>query len=207
VLNVNPFFVLEDDPTPSRNHQLSRAASLVLGALKFVNALRRGTLEPDMWRGNMALCMHQYKRLFGCARVPSAGADDVMVDELSKHVVVVCRNQFYWFDVIWEDGVTAITERELLANLKAIHEDALQADDVEAASNAVGVLTTERRATWANLRAKLQAKNEDTLAVIDARCSSCAWTRRRRRTPPPSPPPRCTAPTASPRTACRRARA
>ncbi|ETO62213.1 hypothetical protein F444_19855 [Phytophthora nicotianae P1976] len=167
VLNVNPFFVLEDDPTPSRNNQLSRAASLVLGALKFVNALRRGTLEPDMWRGNMALCMHQYKRLFGCARVPSDGADDVMVDELSKHIVVVCRNQFYWFDVIWEDGVTAITERELLANLKAIHEDALKADDVEAASNAVGVLTTERRAKWANLRTKLQAKNKDTLAVID----------------------------------------
>ncbi|RLN54305.1 hypothetical protein BBJ29_008116 [Phytophthora kernoviae] len=167
VLNVNPFFVLEDDPTPSRNNQLSRAASLVLGALKFVNALRRGTLEPDMWRGNMALCMHQYKRLFGCARVPSAGADDVMVDELSKHIVVVCRNQFYWFDVIWKDGVTAITERELLANLKAIHEDALKADDVEAASNAVGVLTTERRAKWANLRTNLQAANKDTLAVID----------------------------------------
>ncbi|KAG2512868.1 hypothetical protein JM18_008542 [Phytophthora kernoviae] len=167
VLNVNPFFVLEDDPTPSRNNQLSRAASLVLGALKFVNALRRGTLEPDMWRGNMALCMHQYKRLFGCARVPSAGADDVMVDELSKHIVVVCRNQFYWFDVIWKDGVTAITERELLANLKAIHEDALKANDVEAASNAVGVLTTERRAKWANLRTNLQAANKDTLAVID----------------------------------------
>ncbi|CAI5724828.1 unnamed protein product [Peronospora effusa] len=167
VLNVNPFFVLEDDPTPSRNNQLSRVTSLVLGALKFINALRRGTLEPDMWRGNIALCMHQYKRLFGCARVPSAGVDSVMVDKLSKHIVIVCRNQFYWFDVMWEDGVTAITERELLANLQVIHEDALKTDDVEAASNAVGVLTTERRAKWASLRAKLQIKNKDTLAVID----------------------------------------
>uniref|UniRef100_M4BX81 Choline/carnitine acyltransferase domain-containing protein n=1 Tax=Hyaloperonospora arabidopsidis (strain Emoy2) TaxID=559515 RepID=M4BX81_HYAAE len=167
VLNVNPFFVLEDDPTPSRNNQLSRAASLILGALKFVYALRKGTLEPDMWRGNMALCMHQYKRLFGCARVPSDGVDDVMVDELSKHIVVVCGNQFYWFDVVWKDGVTAITERELLANLRAIHDDALKVDDVTAASNAVGVLTTERRSTWACLRAKLQNKNKDILAVID----------------------------------------
>ncbi|TDH65709.1 hypothetical protein CCR75_002983 [Bremia lactucae] len=167
VLNVNPFFVLEDDPTPSRNRQLLRAASLVLSTLKFVNALRRGTLEPDMWRGDMALCMHQYKHLFGCARIPSPGADNVMVNELSKHIIVVCRNQFYWFDVIWEDGITAITERELLANLKAINEDALLADDVDVASNAVGVLTTERRATWATLRTKLQAENKDTLDVID----------------------------------------
>ena len=30
-LNVNPFFVLEDDPTPTRNNQLSRAASLAPG--------------------------------------------------------------------------------------------------------------------------------------------------------------------------------
>ncbi|CAH0518245.1 unnamed protein product [Peronospora belbahrii] len=127
----------EDDPTPSRNNQLSRVTSLIMGALKFIHALRRGTLEPDMWRGKIALCMHQYKRLFGCARVPS------------------------------DDGVTAITERELLANLKVIHEDALKANDVEAASSAVGVLTTERHPKWAKLRAKLQAKNKDTLAVID----------------------------------------
>ena len=90
-----------------------------------------------------------------------------MVDELSKHIVVACRNQFYWFDIVWKDRVTAITERELLANLKVFHQDALKVGDTEAASNAVGVLTTERRAKWANLRAKLQAKNKDTLAVID----------------------------------------
>jgi carnitine O-acetyltransferase len=34
VLNVNPFFVLEDDPTPSRNNQVSRAASLIWSSLK-----------------------------------------------------------------------------------------------------------------------------------------------------------------------------
>jgi carnitine O-acetyltransferase len=61
-LNVNPFFVLEDDPTPSRNNQISRAASLILGSLKFINALRKEKLEPDMWRNNLALCMNQYKR-------------------------------------------------------------------------------------------------------------------------------------------------
>lgn len=167
VLNVNPFFVLEDDPTPSRNNQVSRAASLVLGSLKFINALRSGKLEPDMWRNNLALCMNQYKRLFGCARMPTAELDEEFVDEFSRHIVVVCRNQFYWFDVCWEDGVTAITERELVANLKAIKEDAQKTDELSAASQAVGVLTTEHRANWAKLRAKLIVDNKDTLDIID----------------------------------------
>ncbi|TYZ57119.1 hypothetical protein PybrP1_007896 [[Pythium] brassicae (nom. inval.)] len=167
VLNVNPFFVLEDDPTPSRNNQLSRAASLVLGSLKFINALRNGALEPDMWRNNMALCMNQYKSLFGCARVPTASKDEAFVDDKSKHIVVMCRNQFYWFDVIWEDGVTAITERELVNNLRAIKDNAMQATDVEAASQAVGVLTTEHRATWAKLRQQLLVHNAESLAVVD----------------------------------------
>ncbi|GLE00668.1 hypothetical protein PINS_up009456 [Pythium insidiosum] len=167
VLNVNPFFVLEDDPTPSRNNQISRAASLILGSLKFINALRNGTLEPDVWRNDLPLCMHQYRSLFGCARVPTACRDDALVDDKSKHIVVLCRNQFYWFDVIWEDGVTAITERELVNNLKAIKDNALKASDVEAASQAVGVLTTEHRATWAKCRAKLLQQNDKNLAVID----------------------------------------
>lgn len=166
VLNVNPFFVLEDDPTPSRNNQISRAASLVLGSLKFINALRNGTLEPDMWRGDMALCMNQYKRLFGCARMPTASKDEAFVDDKSKHIVVMCRNQFYWFDVIWEDGVTAITERELVNNLKAIKENAMLATDIEAASQAIGVLTTEHRANWAKLRHKLVVNNAESLAVV-----------------------------------------
>ncbi|CAI5743230.1 unnamed protein product [Hyaloperonospora brassicae] len=167
VLHGNPFFVLADDPTPLRNSQLPRAASLISGALQVVRAVRQKTLEPDTWRGHEALCMHQYKRLFGCARVPSADADHVLRDDRATHVVVLCRNQFYWFDVVWPDGVAAITERELVANLQAIRDDARRADDVAAAASAVGVLTTERRATWAKLRATLQRQNEAALAVID----------------------------------------
>jgi len=47
VLNLNPFFLLEDDPTPARNNQVTRAASLVISALSFVRAVRREELPPD----------------------------------------------------------------------------------------------------------------------------------------------------------------
>lgn len=52
VLNLNPFFILEDDPTPSRGSQLMRTASLVLASLAFIHDLRTGTLEPDAVRGS-----------------------------------------------------------------------------------------------------------------------------------------------------------
>src|SRR5271155_16539 len=70
VLNLNPFFLLEDDPTPARNNQVNRAASLVISALCFVRAVRKEELPPDTVRGT-PLCMHQYSRLFGTARVPT----------------------------------------------------------------------------------------------------------------------------------------
>lgn len=40
-VHTNPFFVLEDDPTPSRNSQIMRATSLIFSSLKFCYAVRR----------------------------------------------------------------------------------------------------------------------------------------------------------------------
>ena len=56
VLNLNPFFLLEDDPTPARNNQVTRAASLVVSSCSFVRALRKEELPPDKVRGT-PLCM------------------------------------------------------------------------------------------------------------------------------------------------------
>ena len=63
VLNLNPFFLLEDDPTPARNNQVTRAASLVISALSFVRAVRKEEIPPDTFRGH-PLCMYQYSRMF-----------------------------------------------------------------------------------------------------------------------------------------------
>lgn len=71
VLNLNPFFILEDDPTPSRGSQMQRAVGLIMASLGFVHDLRTGQLEPDAMRGT-PLDMYQYSRLFGTARIPTA---------------------------------------------------------------------------------------------------------------------------------------
>ncbi|CAK9034433.1 Putative mitochondrial carnitine O-acetyltransferase [Durusdinium trenchii] len=214
VLNVNPIFVLEDDPTPSRNSQVARASSLLLSSIKFVRALRQGTLSPDMAR-TTPLCMSQFAHLFSSARVPvfedaatatataaaqeeeqhagEGGADNaapasqdegesrasqpkylrdrVVTYEGARHVVVMCRGQFYYFDVVWPDGTVAITEREICKNLERILVDAKKKSVDEQARDAVGVLTAEERHVWATTRRQLEQlsrNNERTLRVIDS---------------------------------------
>ena len=61
-MNTNPFFVLEDDPTPARTSQIARATTLVAAALKFCQSVRRGSLDPDMSR-TTPLCMCQYPKV------------------------------------------------------------------------------------------------------------------------------------------------
>ena len=43
-----------------------------MSALQFIAKLRTETLAPDDWRGK-PLCMNQYRKLFGCTRVPQEG--------------------------------------------------------------------------------------------------------------------------------------
>ncbi|KIJ46337.1 hypothetical protein M422DRAFT_66844 [Sphaerobolus stellatus SS14] len=123
VLALNPFFILEDDPAPSRGSQLPRAASLIFASLAFIHDLRAELLEPDTVRG-VPLDMDQYKRLFGTARVPTAKGCRMEVDYAARHVAVLRKGQFYYFDALDSANRPVMTEREILKNLEAIVADA-----------------------------------------------------------------------------------
>ncbi|KAL4809399.1 Choline/Carnitine o-acyltransferase-domain-containing protein [Aspergillus unguis] len=170
VLNLNPFFLLEDDPTPARNDQVTRAASLVVSALSFVRAVRREELSPDTVRGT-PLCMYQYSRLFGTARVPTENGCVISQDSNAKHIVVMCRGQFYWFDVLDANHDQIMTERDIAMNLEVILADAEQTPIQEAAKGALGVLSTENRKVWSGLRDILtkdeHSNNAEGLNIVD----------------------------------------
>ncbi|KAI9496838.1 acyltransferase ChoActase/COT/CPT [Zychaea mexicana] len=168
VLNLNPFFLLEDDPTPQRNDQVVRAASLICSTLTFIEALRAKTLEPDVFRGT-PLCMSQFTRLFATSRVPTDNGCYIAPAEESRHIVVMVHSQCYHFEVFDEHGEVALTEKEIASNLRAIIRDAAQIPVTEIAKNAIGVLTTENRRNWARLRTELQNDpvNKDALQVVD----------------------------------------
>ncbi|KAH7321052.1 Choline/Carnitine o-acyltransferase-domain-containing protein [Stachybotrys elegans] len=171
VLNLNPFFLLEDDPTPARNNQVTRAASLVVSALEFIRAVRKEELPPDTVKGN-PLCMYQFSRLFGTARVPTEAGCQIEQDPDSKHVVVLCHGQFYWFDVLDDNSDVIMTERDISVNLQTILDDAAQIPIQEAAKGALGVLSTENRKVWSGLRDVLtnepDSNNADSLNIVDS---------------------------------------
>ncbi|KAH7040433.1 carnitine acetyl transferase [Microdochium trichocladiopsis] len=171
VLNLNPFFLLEDDPTPARNNQVTRAASLVVSALEFVRAVRREELPPDMLKGK-PLDMYQYSRLFGTARVPSSHGCQIEQDPDSKHIVVICHGQFYWFDVLDDNSDLIMTEKDISINLQTIVNDAAQTPIQDAAKGALGVLSTENRKIWSRMRDTLTreegSNNADCLGIIDS---------------------------------------
>ena len=57
-ISTNPFFTLEDDPTPARTSQIARATTLVWSSLLFCQSVRAGKVEPDVQR-TTPLCMCQ----------------------------------------------------------------------------------------------------------------------------------------------------
>lgn len=75
--------VARDDPTPTRGSQLPRAAALITSSLGFIHDLRAGLLEPDTVRGT-PLCMDQYTRLFGTARIPTQVSSLSLSDLLNR---------------------------------------------------------------------------------------------------------------------------
>lgn len=171
VLNLNPFFLLEDDPTPARNNQVTRAASLVVSALDFIRAVRKEELPPDMFKGT-PLCMYQFSRLFGTARVPTENGCQIVQDPQSTHIAVMCHGQIYWFDVLDDNSDVIMTEKDIAVNLQTITEDAAQIPIQEAAKGALGVLSTENRKVWSGLRDVLTkdpgSNNADCLNIVDS---------------------------------------
>ncbi|TRM57146.1 acyltransferase ChoActase/COT/CPT [Schizophyllum amplum] len=171
VLSLNPFFVLENDPNPTRGAQLPRAASLIIASLGFIHDLREGILEPDNIRGKIPLDMDQYTRLFGTARIPTERGCKMQVNSESRHIVVLRRGQFYWFPVLDMDNKPLLTEREVIRNLQAIVHDADGLKPAEAAYQSIGVLTTENRKTWSKLRTVLKTttqNNRSSLQLVDS---------------------------------------
>jgi carnitine O-acetyltransferase len=171
VLNLNPFFLLEDDPTPARNNQVTRAASLVISALSFVRAVRKEELPPDTLRGT-PLCMYQYSRLFGTARIPTENGCHIGQDPDARHIVVLCHGQFYWFDVLDDNSDLIMTEKDVSINLQTIVDDAQETPIQDAAKGALGVLSTENRKIWSGLRDVMTrdegSNNADCLGIVDS---------------------------------------
>ena len=150
---------------------MTRAASLVISALCFVRAVRKEELPPDTLRGQ-PLDMYQYSRLFGTARVPTESGCQIAQDSGAKHIVVLSKGQFYWFDVLDDNADLIMSEKDMAINLQVCVDDAEETPIHEAAKGALGVLSTENRKIWSGLRDVLtrdeESNNAECLSIVDS---------------------------------------
>jgi len=118
--------------------------TIFAASLKFCSSVRDGTLEPDMQR-TTPLCMSQYTRLFGTARIPGEGTDTVEFYPDSRHILIMSRGRIYWMDVIGDDGKVCLSQTQIEEALRSIRNDSLSFYIGENLNQAVGLLTTESR--------------------------------------------------------------
>eukprot|EP01126_Amoeba_proteus_P047275 TRINITY_DN5387_c0_g1_i3.p1 TRINITY_DN5387_c0_g1~~TRINITY_DN5387_c0_g1_i3.p1 ORF type:complete len:653 (-),score=120.36 TRINITY_DN5387_c0_g1_i3:87-1976(-) len=161
-IHINPCFVFENDPTPSRNKQIPRAASMIFSTYWFVSILRAGQLAPDYERKD-PLCMSQYNLLFGSTRIPQFSRDKLVVDYESTHVAVVCNDQYYTFELVDSDGRSLEIE-QVEQLLYQIVDDSKGKD-----TPPLGIMTTADRETWSSVwtrLAEISPKNRDYLSKL-----------------------------------------
>lgn len=163
LIYINFFGVDCVEPPPAR--QIERTASFIASALKFKQMIDTETLRPDRLFGTVPICMRQYRRLFSTCRIPGVPKDDLVTysPEESRHVVVVRKNQFFWFDVYHEDG-SALSRTELQRQLQQVVGLSNDSSNFEPP---VGALTTENRSTWAEMRNKLIDEDESNRVGLD----------------------------------------
>lgn len=176
VLNLNPFFLLEDDPFNNEanvvNPQVKRAVTLTVSSLKFIRALKNETLPVDYQRNGKPLCMYQYSKLFGASRIPNENGCMMQSDPTSNHIIVMSKSQFYWFDVLDSNNNLIMLEQDLIINFTSIIQDSLKTPRNEIAKSSFGVLTTENRRIWAKIRTSPtivdNPNNSEILSIIDS---------------------------------------
>lgn len=198
VLNVNPYFQLEDDPTILKDVQrdsqysgpygkytlqIKRCAKLVTSILKFIKQVRHGTLAEDKIR-TTPLSMDQYKKLFGSSRIPPGPGEEschLQTDPTSHHIMVMYKSQFYWFDVLDINNFPIFqAPEELEWNLYSIIMDTERhiGDHLQSRDEFIrylvpmGVFTTESRRVWSNIRDYIYHDSDSTnwknLKLIDS---------------------------------------
>jgi carnitine O-acetyltransferase len=140
VLNLNPFFVLEEGPDPkTAKDQICRASALAFASVKLASRVVHETLTPDVFR-DKPLDMDQFKALFGCCRLPQGETRDaVAAHPDSCHVAVLSRSQIYFFQALWPDGTVAVDEADIVDILRAIRTDSREMSFFEAGKRALGV--------------------------------------------------------------------
>ncbi|XP_069671918.1 choline O-acetyltransferase-like isoform X2 [Periplaneta americana] len=169
-INSNPGMVFPPRTFRS-SHDIARlAARFISGVLCHKDVMDRRAIPIERATSRekgQPLCMSQYYRLLTSYRQPGRPRDCIYStleqgNTVPENIVVACRNQFYLMALKPEQN--RLSEEEMAAQFLHIMQESSQ----RPSPPPVGILTAERRDTWAAMREKLKedSMNSHNLELI-----------------------------------------
>ncbi|XP_071440594.1 choline O-acetyltransferase isoform X2 [Hetaerina americana] len=161
-INSNPGMVFPPKEFTATTDMARMAARVLSGILEHKAVLDRRALPLERATSRekgQPLCMAQYYRLLTSCRIPGRPADtlfsSLVEDHIpeEEHVIVACRSQLY--EVKVKANGRPLSEAELARQMMRVLQEAPSVSS-PIATPPIGLLTAERRDTWADVRAKLR---------------------------------------------------
>lgn len=115
ILPRNPYLVLMNDVVPDIT-QVDYAAVLTNSALRFVSALKKGILSPDITKEGNPLAMKAYLNLFGTTRCPLFEKGEVEKFDLNKQYSESDIELENYDDYSFSEGTDSVSEGVPISN-------------------------------------------------------------------------------------------
>jgi hypothetical protein len=154
-------FVGSNFDPPTLHTQSERAAIITLAAFAFRDQVAQNKVEPH-WYFGMPTCTSQLKWLFDACREPGASVDRMRMYPGGDYIVVLRKGHV--FRVALREDCSDISYAKLKATFDAIIER------VKDDGFWTGILTSDTRDSWAELRTKalaLSSRNAEYLKTIE----------------------------------------
>ncbi|XP_023220921.1 choline O-acetyltransferase-like isoform X2 [Centruroides sculpturatus] len=144
---TNPFILLPKQNFRGDNDRFSFIAKFIIFCLKFKQKLESGELKQELKQESDS-SMANYYRFFNVYRRPGEEKDEHVYTDNSRHVIVICNNQFFML-LLPEKCIPS--EKNLGEKLKEIQDQSKTAP----AYKPIGILTAHNRQQWSELRKDL----------------------------------------------------
>mmetsp|Transcript_1714 Transcript_1714/g.2580 ORF Transcript_1714/g.2580 Transcript_1714/m.2580 type:complete len:636 (+) Transcript_1714:136-2043(+) len=169
MIHTNPFYILNDESDPVEQEQTRRAAKFVNSSVRWWQKVTSGNLEADAQKDGSPLCMYQFGNVFGFGREPKTDIDAITYHPFTKHVVVICQNQYFKVPVIDDSGNAVLSVEALQKRLDEI-KNVSQSNPIATRTNDVGLFTAGGRTEYAEARSEIisyDPKNAESYKAMD----------------------------------------
>ncbi|KAJ8033042.1 Carnitine O-acetyltransferase [Holothuria leucospilota] len=169
VLTTAPAFLSHPQDISGVDQQLDYASILLAGVVSISSSLARHEFPPVKVMG-VPMSMDQYFKSLCSCRIPGVPMDTCCcypVDTVNapRHVIIVRNNHFFKFDVLDIHKTPLLSAAMIHKQLQRIVEAS------RVPGPAVGLLTSERRDTWAGVYAKMMQNEVNAHSLHDIQSS------------------------------------